>query len=310
MKIKNIAVFLGGNSSEREISLKSGYTIVKSLLEMGYNVYPIDMKYFSLNFFLKKSFDKVFISLHGKGGEDGTIQGLLNFLNISYTGSGVLTSSIAINKFLTKLVVRYLDINIIPGLLIDKYIYKKYCLFNKFDDYFCEKIFNNFGIPVLVKPNYLGSSIGIKVIDNIKDLKLYLYNSYKKFGDILIEKYIYGKEYTVSMLDGIVLPILKIKHKNIFYDYNSKYLLKKKCFRTHDLNISMVNIINKQSLDIWNLLKCKGSIRIDFLISKDNKIWFLEINTIPGMTNSSLLPFSANIIGINFNELVKKILYS
>ncbi len=310
MKIKNIAVFLGGNSSERKVSLKSGYSIVKSLLEMNFNVYPIDMKYFSLNFFLKKSFDKVFISLHGKNGEDGIIQGLLDFLNIPYTGSGILASSISINKFLTKLVVHNLNINVIPDFLINKYIYKKYCLFSKFDSYFCEKIFNNFGIPILVKPNCLGSSIGIKVINNIKDLELYLYYCYKNFGDVLIEKYIYGKEYTVGILDGKILPILKIEHKNIFYNYESKYLSKTNYFGIHDLDVEIMNIMNKQSLDIWNLLKCKGCIRIDFLLDNNNKIWFLEVNTIPGMTNSSLLPFAANIIGINFNKLVKKILFS
>ncbi len=310
MKIKNIAVFLGGCSSERDISLKSGYSIVKSLLDMNFFVYPIDMKYFSLNFFLKKSFDKVFIALHGKGGEDGTIQGLLDYLNISYTGSGVLTSSIAINKFLTKLLVSNLNINIIPNILIDKFIYKKYCLFKKFDNIFCKKVFNNLGIPVVVKPNTQGSSIGIKIINNIQDLQLYLYDCYKKFGDVLIEKYIYGKEYTVGVLNKKILPIIRIKPKNIFYDYKSKYILKNNYFYSHNLDTKIKNILNKQSLKIWNLLKCRGCIRIDFLIDNNNRIWFLEINTIPGMTNTSLIPYAANIIGISFNKLVKEILYS
>ncbi len=310
MKIKNIAVFLGGHSSERNISIKSGYSIVKSLLDMNFVVYPIDMKYFSLNFFLKKSFDKIFIALHGKGGEDGTIQGLLDYLNLSYTGSGVLTSSIAINKFLTKLLVSNLDINIIPNILINKFVYKKYCLFKKFNNIFCEKIFNDLGIPVIVKPNTQGSSIGIKIINDIKDLGLYLYDSYKKFGDILIEKYIYGKEYTVGILNKKILPIIRIKPKNIFYDYESKYIFKSNYFYPHNLDVKIKNILNETSLNIWNLLNCRGCVRIDFLIDNNNKIWFLEINTIPGMTNTSLIPYAANIIGISFNKLVKEILYS
>ncbi len=307
MKIKNVAVFLGGNSSERSISLKSGYEIVKSLLSMNFNVYPIDMKYFSLNFFLKKSFDKVFISLHGKGGEDGTIQGLLNFLKIPYTGSKVLASSIAINKFLTKLLVNKLNINIIPDFLFNKNIFNKYNLFN---NYWYEKLFLKLGVPILVKPNYQGSSIGIKIIDNVKNLKNYLYNNYKIFGDILLESYICGEEYTVGILDGKVLPIIKIKPKNIFYDYESKYLLKSDYIYSDNLNINLKNSLIKHSLDIWNLLKCKGCIRIDYLIDYNNKIWFLEVNTIPGMTKLSLIPYAANIIGINFNNVVKKILYS
>ncbi len=310
MKIKNIAVLFGGNSSERNISLKSGYEIVKSLLDMDFSVYPIDMKYFNLKFFLKKSFDKVFISLHGKGGEDGTIQGLLNFFNIPYTGSGILTSSIAINKFLTKLLVSKLNINIIPDFLINENIFNKYNLSGYLNENFCEKLLNKLNIPILVKPNYEGSSIGIKIIDNIKDLKIYLYDSYKMFGDILLESYIHGKEYTVGILDGKILPIIKIKPKNTFFDYESKYLLNSSYIYSDNLNINLKKKLIKQSLDIWNLLKCKGCIRIDYLVDYDNKIWFLEVNTIPGMTKLSLIPYAANIIGINFNDVVRKILYS
>ncbi len=310
MKIKNVAVFLGGNSTERNISIQSGYSIVKSLLEMNFVVYPIDMKYFCLDLFKKKSFDKVFISLHGKNGEDGTIQGFLDVLNIPYTGSNVFASSISMNKFLTKLLVCNLNINIIPDIYINKYNFKKYCLSNSVNDFYYKEIFNILGSPILIKPNNLGSSIGIKIIDNIKDLKLYLYDCYTKYGDLLIEKYILGTEYTVGILNGEVLPIIKIKPKNIFYDYESKYLYKSEYFYPNGLKSNIENILIQNSLNIWNLLKCKGCIRIDFLVDKYNNIWFLEINTIPGMTKLSLIPFAANIIGINFNNLVKKILYA
>lgn len=250
MKIKNVAVFLGGSSSEREISLKSGYSIVKSLLDMNFFVYPIDMKYFSLNFFLKKSFDKVFISLHGKGGEDGSIQGLLNFFKIPFTGSDVFASSLAINKFLTKLLVSKLNINVVPDFLVDDFFFKKYSSLGFFNDDFYEKIFYKLGIPILVKPNTQGSSIGIKIIDNIKDLKFYLYDCYKKFGDVLLESYIYGEEYTVGILNKKVLPIIKIKPKNFFYDYESKYLLKSNYIYPNGLNINLENILIKKSLKI------------------------------------------------------------
>ncbi len=310
MKIKNVAVFLGGNSAERNISIQSGYSVVKSLLEMNFSVYPIDMKYFCLDLFKKKSFDKIFISLHGKGGEDGSIQGFLDVLDIPYTGSNVFASSISINKFLTKLLVRNLNINIVPDIYINKYNFKKYYLRNSINNFYYEEIFSILGSPVLIKPNNLGSSIGIKIIDNILNLKLCLCDCYKKYGDLLIEKYILGDEYTVGILNGKVLPIIKIKPKNIFYDYESKYLSKSEYFYPNGLNSNIENTLIQNSLDIWNLLKCKGCIRIDFLVDKNDNIWFLEINTVPGMTNLSLLPFAANIIGIKFNDLVKKILYA
>ncbi len=310
MKIKNIAVFLGGDSWERDVSIKSGYNIVKSLLEMNFSVYPIDIKYLSWNIFLKKKIDKVFISLHGKFGEDGSIQGFLETLNIPYTGSNVFASSISINKFLTKLLVRNLNINIIPDFLINSFNFNKYCSLDSLNNNFCKKIFNILGFPILIKPNKSGSSIGVKIIDNINSLKLYLSNYYKKYGDILIEKYILGDEYTVGILNKKVLPIIKINPKNNFYDYKSKYLVKSKYCYPNGLKKNIEDILIKNSLDIWNLLECRGCIRIDYLVDKNNSVWFLELNTIPGMTNFSLVPFAAKIIGINFNNLIKEILYA
>ncbi len=311
MKIKKVAIFFGGNSSERNISIKSGFSVLRSLLNMGFDVYPIDMKYFSMELFLKNKFDKVFISLHGKNGEDGTIQGLLEFLNIPYTGSGIFASSISIDKYRTKKFLKSFGINVIPDFYINKGNFFKVCPLGYFDDFFCDKIISKLGFPLLIKPNDQGSSIGINLVKNIIELKFILNKCFSDFGNVLIEKYIYGDEYTVGIVSDDILPSIKIKYKNNFYDFNSKYFCKDiEYFFTDKLNKNLEKSIMDISWDIWKFLGCKGYGRIDFLLDKNDKFWFLEINTIPGMTHTSLVPLAAKYIGINFDNLIKKILYS
>ncbi len=311
MKIRNVAVFFGGKYSERYVSIRSGYEVLKSLLNIGLNIFPIDIKYFSLKLFMRIKIDKVFILLHGKMGEDGTIQGLLDFLNIPYTGSNVITSSICFNKFKAKLFLKNFKINVIPDFYIDKNNFSYLCPSGFFDDLFCSKIILSLGMPLLIKPNNNGSSIGIYVANNIKDFKYFLNKCFNKFGSVLVEKYIFGVEYTVGLLCGRVLPSIKIDHCNAFYSFNSKYKNKKtKYYCPSFLDINLEKKLSDISLRIWNYLDCKGCARIDFLLDKNNKFWFLEINTIPGMTKNSLIPLAAGKVGINFNNLVKKILYS
>ncbi len=302
MKIKNIALFLGGYSNERNISIKSSFEIFKTLFILGYNVYPIDIKYFSLNFFLKKKIDKVFISLHGRIGEDGCIQGLLEYLNIPYTGSNVFTSSLCINKYNTKIFLSNYNINIIPDFLLNK---KN---LNIYKNNFYENIFSKIGFPLLLKPNYCGSSIGINIIYNINNFKKNILKYIKKFNNILIEKYIFGTECTVGIVDGKVLCPIKINLSNNYFSYNIKYINKKYFIDKLDKKIEFK--IKNISIKIWNILNCKGCIRIDYIIDKNNNIWFLELNTIPGMTKNSLLPIAAKFSGINYINLIEKILYS
>lgn len=220
MKINNIALFFGGFSNERYISINSGYEIFKSLFNLGFNVYPVDTKYLSFNFFLKKNIDKVFIALHGYKGEDGSLQGLLDYLNIPYTGSGVFASSICIDKYKTKIFLSKFNINVLPGLLIKKNN------INIYNNNFYFNISLNIGFPIILKPNYYGSSIGINIVYNSICFKNKLLKYINKFGDFLIEKYIYGEEYTVGVLDGIVLPPIKIIKNNCIFNYNLKYKIK------------------------------------------------------------------------------------
>ncbi len=311
MRFKKIAVLFGGNSSERYISLKSGINVVKALNSLDLNVHPIDLNFFSLKNFINENYDKVFIALHGKNGEDGSIQGMLEFLNIPYTGSGIWVSSLSIDKFKTKSFLCNFGINTVPGFLINKTNISKYYISGMFNKYFCEMLLDKFGSPLIIKPNNEGSSIGISLSYNTYDLNLNLKKCYLNFNSVLVEKFIFGKEYTVGILNGLVLPIIRIKYKkSLFYDYNSKYNLNKVIYICpSDLNKKNVDILNNISINIWNILGCKDVIRLDFILDKNNKFMFLELNTIPGMTLNSLLPLSSEKIGINFVNLVKNILF-
>lgn len=299
---KKIAVLLGGNSSEREISIKSGQAILESLLKSGFQAHPIDLSTYSIMQLEKENFDKAYIALHGKGGEDGSIQGVLEYLKIPYTGSGIMASSISINKFRTKLLWKSIGLPTVP----DIYIEKK----NKESSYSSEiqKILK-LGFPILVKPNNQGSSIGITLVSRIEEINNAIHTAFKYDENILIEKFIQGKEYTVSILDNQVLPSIHISTKHYFYDYNAKYKsLSTQYFCPSGLNIAQEKILKKIVVSAWNILGCTGCGRIDVILDQENKFWLLEANTIPGMTQRSLLPMSAKEFGISFDELVLLIL--
>ncbi len=305
MKTKySVAIFFGGNSTERNISIQSGYSIFKVLINFNINVYPIDMKYFSLNDFLNIKINKVFISLHGKWGEDGSIQGMLDYFKIPYTGSGLFVSSLSIDKYKINFFLRKFNINVLPNFLLNnifrinklKYIY----IFNK--------IIKKISLPFIMKPNCHGSSIGLKLIYNFNDFKKYL-SINKSYKDILVEKYIIGDEYTVGIINGKVLCPIKIKYSSNMFDYKTKYIDRNVVYSIYINDFIKKKLIDI-SINIWNILGCKGCIRIDYIVDKFNNIWFLELNTVPGMTKNSLIPISANYYGISYSDLVLSILYS
>ncbi|QCI22088.1 D-alanine--D-alanine ligase [Buchnera aphidicola] len=298
---KKIAVLLGGTSSEREISIRSGNYIVQSLLKSGFNVHAIDTYNYSITDLKKEKFDKVYIALHGKGGEDGSIQGVLEYLKIPYTGSGIMASAISIDKFRTKLLWKSHNLPIIP----DVYIKKNAIPLNTY----AIKQILKLKFPVLVKPNNQGSSIGITLVSSAKELSKGINLAANYNDDILIEQFIIGKEYTVSILNQKTLPIINISTRNSFYDYNAKY----KSSSTEYLCPSKLNIkqekkLNEIAISAWNILGCKGCGRIDVILDHENKFWLLEVNTIPGMTNRSLVPIAAKEAGISFDKLVLLIL--
>ncbi len=302
--INNVAIFFGGNSTERDISIKSGYCIFKCLLKKNINVFPIDIKYFCLNDFLKMKIDKVFITLHGKIGENGIIQGFLEFLKIPYTGSGVFTSSLCINKYNTKKFLSNFKIKILP----DFFLSIKYINENKLFKLY-KKILLKLNIPFIIKPNNHGSSIGLNIINNFDNFKDYFIKNNFVFNDFVLEKYICGDEYTVSVLNSKVLCPINIKFKNKIFNFNYKYNnSNNNIFFSKNIKNNIKNKLISISKRIWMILNCKGCIRIDYIIDKSENIWFLEINTIPGMASNSLVAICSKYSNINYSKLILSIL--
>ncbi|QJC29002.1 D-alanine--D-alanine ligase [Enterobacteriaceae endosymbiont of Plateumaris rustica] len=299
-----IAVLYGGNSPERKISLISGYTILNALKKMGIKAYGLDTKNFPLFLLKKNKFQKIFIALHGKGGEDGSLQTILEYLNIPYTGSRSLASSITMNKFITKTLWKEYGLPVYPHFFLKKNdFYKKNYLEIK-------KNILKLNLPVCVKPNSTGSSLGVSKVDNIN----YLLDAIKKafiYSDsILIEKYIEGIEYTVSILGNKTLPSIKIESIYSLYNYKAKYIdTNTKYFCPSGLNKYKETELSELAMNAWNVLGCSGWGRIDVILDKKNNFQLLEINTCPGMTPHSLFPISAKKAGLSFYDVINEILF-
>lgn len=301
MENKKIAVLMGGNTGERSISLKGAKEVIKVLNKFGYRVLPVDTgkingKELAIKL-IKKKIDAAFILLHGPIGEDGTIQGFLEILGIPYTGSKVLASSIGMNKEFTKAV-----------LMHHKILTPKYQILYKNEKYKIKLTY-----PVVVKPTSQGSTLGVSVVPNIADLSSALKIAFKYGNKVLIEEYINGKEITVGVLEenGCVrtLPVIEIVPKAALYDYKSKYMHGE----SHHIippRISKVKqeLAGKIALKIYNLLYCRGIARVDMIVTRNEDIYVLEINTIPGLTKTSLIPEAARYDGILFESLIKKII--
>ncbi|WP_044010612.1 D-alanine--D-alanine ligase [Buchnera aphidicola] len=300
---EKIAVLLGGTSQERNISLISGYNILNSLLKSGIHAVAIDTKDFPITQLPHQKFTKAFIALHGRDGEDGTIQSVLKYLNIPFTGSKTLPSAISINKFKTKLLWQSFNLPVVPYLHINKHEFNKKFL-QKF-----KKNISLLGLPIIVKPNQEGSSIGITIVYSYETLYKACKTAFIFDNSILIEKFIYGEEYTISILGKKILPIIRICPENTFYNYNSKYLSNRTTyFCPSGLNKLKELELKKITLTAWNIIDGTGWGRVDVIMDYKNKFWLLEANTCPGMTDHSLFPMSAKKAGISYQILVQKIL--
>lgn len=303
-KKKNIkvGVICGGISSEREISLKTGEGIFMALKNCGYNAEYIDFKGDNVSVF--KNIDIAFLALHGKYGEDGTVQGLLELLKIPYTGSGVLASSLAIDKIFSKKIFNfekiptpaYMGLNLNTDIRIEEA--KK-------------DIIRKIGYPLVVKPSREGSTIGITIIQDEEDLEDAI--NFAKIYDsaILLEKFISGKQVTVSLIGDkpTALPITEIRPKSGFYDFKSKYTAGLTEYITPALlENKLEKAIKELAIRTHNCLGCYGVSRVDMIIDENDMPFILEINTMPGMTATSLVPKSANAAGISFEKLAEIIL--
>jgi D-alanine-D-alanine ligase len=294
MNIGRIGILLGGPSSEREISLKSGNAVYETLKSGGLDVVCIDIKdeASAKSDILKQDLDVAFIALHGRFGEDGSIQRLLDEIDLPYTGSGPRASRLALNKILSR------DIFIKNGIPVPRSKVLK-------RPYDIKKAAEGFNFPVVVKPSNEGSSIGLTIVDEKKDVKAALDKAFSYDKEILIEEYILGEDITVGILDDRPLPAIHIRPKTKFYSYEAKY--------TKGLTEYIVPSDLSDNINGWaqilgvachKALGCSSFSRVDLLLDKrSDRPVVLEVNTIPGMTSSSLMPKAAACIGIDFPHL-------
>jgi D-alanine-D-alanine ligase len=302
----HIGVLCGGLSEEREVSLRTGEAIYQGLLAKGYKVTKYDVNRDFLYNLKKGEFDLAFIALHGKYGEDGTIQGYLELLDIPYTGSGVLASSIAMNKIMTK---KLLSLETIPT--------PKFATLKKADirednlGAEVDRILNTIPLPVVVKAPTQGSSIGVYFVNAKEELAPAIKEAFQYDEEILIEEMLKGKELTVSILgnnEPLALPAIEIISNTGVYDYESKYTVGlSEHLIPAGISHEQEDLIKRYALAAYKAVGCRGLARVDFMLKENTEPMVLEINTIPGMTNTSLFPDAAKAAGIEFPELVDKL---
>ena len=288
-----VAVILGGTSFERDVSLKTGKAVVEACKINNYDVETviIDNNYKKFLPILKQA-DIVFNALHGTLGEDGTIQKWLEENNIRFTGSDSIHSALCMNKIQCKKILKK-----------NKFLTPKWVEFEKSLE------ITDVSLPCIVKPNAQGSTFGLSYVEKAKDLRHAIINSQKFDKNTLIEEYISGREITVGIIQETPMPIVEILPKNKIYDYKCKYTAGMSEYNCPaDIKKGLSEKIMSDSVKIFKLLGCKGYGRIDFIIDKNKNYYFLEINTLPGMTSTSLLPIAAKAQGLSFSELVKKII--
>ncbi|MDO4427040.1 MAG: D-alanine--D-alanine ligase [Moraxella sp.] len=293
-KFGKVAVVCGGFSAEREVSLKSGKAVLDALLSKGVDAHHFDPKETDIS--KLREYDRVFNVLHGTFGEDGSLQGVLDGLGVPYTGCGVLASAIAMDKFRCRLLWQALDLPNVPYVVLH-------------DDSDFEAVEADFGLPLFVKPASEGSSVGVVMIENKGDLAK-VYPTLKQYhGEILAEKAVMGGEYALSLLGDRALPSIRIIPKNKFYDYEAKYLRDDTTYQCpSDLTPEQEREMGELAKKAFNALGGRGWSRVDFLKSDDGKLYLLEINTVPGMTDHSLVPMAAKQMGIEFADLCVEIL--
>ncbi|MDC9580990.1 D-alanine--D-alanine ligase [Xenorhabdus sp. PR6a] len=301
--VDKIAVLLGGTSAEREVSLQSGHAVVAGLKEAGINAYSVDTKDFDVTKLKEEGFNKVFIALHGRGGEDGTLQGLLEFLQIPYTGSGVMASALSMDKLRTKQLWQGAKLPVSPYVVINSQ------KFEQVNDFQLKEYVQELGLPLMVKPNLEGSSVGMTKVNEYAELRGALALAFKYDTDVLVEKWLFGPEYTVGFLGNEALPSIRIQAPDVFYDYDAKYISNQTQYfcpsgLSEEKEQALLDIASKA----YKALGCRGWGRVDIMDDGNGNFYLLEVNTSPGMTSHSLVPIAARQAGLSFSQLVARIL--
>ncbi|MDO8260154.1 MAG: D-alanine--D-alanine ligase [Candidatus Magasanikbacteria bacterium] len=300
-----LALLSGGTSSERDISLISGEAVFGALDKTKYEIFRYDLKTDLENFItdaLEKKFSLVLPILHGAVGEDGKLQGMLEILNLKYVFSNTLAHAIAMDKNIAKTIVRSVDIPTPESILI-----------TKTDNYNLNKIIEKLGFPIMVKPIDTGSSVGISKANNSVELSTGISKALQYSNDIILEKYITGREFTVPVMGNKnpeALPVIEIIPKLAdFYDYRSKY---EEGGSEHicpaQIDKALSDKLKTAAIKIFKAMKCSDLARVDFMMDAENNFYFIEINTIPGMTSVSLVPDAARATGLEFSEFLDNLI--
>jgi len=292
LKTKRIGVLMGGLSAEREVSLKSGAAVLAALTRQGYDAVGIDVGRDLAARLSSEQVELAFIALHGRFGEDGSVQGMLELMGIPYTGSGVLASALAINKIYSKAMFAAAGLSVAPYRVLRR----------------GEKPDESQVLPVVVKPSQEGSSVGVSIVKEQSQMDKALADAFAYDEEILVEKFIKGQEVQVGILDGRALGAIEIVPKNEFYDFEAKYT---DGMAEHILPARLPEPVYHSVLKAGERahasLGCHGYSRVDFLVTESGEAFILEVNTLPGMTDLSLLPEIARGAGIGFDELVARI---
>jgi D-alanine-D-alanine ligase len=289
-----VAVLLGGTSAEREISLQSGTAILKALRNENIAADAVDTKDSGWLQNITENYAHTFIALHGLNGEDGTVQAALALQGISYTGSGVLASALAMDKIRSKQLWRGINLPTPAFTLVD-------------DAGNWQAIIDELGT-VIVKPVREGSSIGMTIARNAEELKHSYYEAKKYDQNVLVEKWIEGEEYTVAILGRKTLPAIRLETDNAFYDYEAKYISEDTRYHCPcGLQQEELDEMNAMAIQAFDSLGCSDWGRVDFMRNKKGGFLLLEVNTVPGMTSHSLVPMAAKAAGMSFDKLVLRI---
>ncbi|MBF8702389.1 D-alanine--D-alanine ligase [Pseudomonas putida] len=291
-----VAVLYGGKSAEREVSLKSGAAVIDALTTAGVDVVAIDVGDDLLDRLQSEKIDRAFIILHGRGGEDGSMQGLLECLGIPYTGSGILASALAMDKLRTKQVWQSLGI---PT--------PRHAVLASESD--CLQASTELGFPLIVKPAHEGSSIGMAKVNSTQELVAAWQDAAKYDSQVLVEQWIHGPEFTVAVLRGQVLPPIALGTPHVFYDYDAKYIANDTQYR---IPCGLDSVKEQELIDLTaracDAIGIEGWGRLDVMQDEQGRFWLLEVNTAPGMTDHSLVPMAARAAGLDFQQLVLAIL--
>jgi D-alanine-D-alanine ligase len=295
-----VAVMLGGTSAERDVSLKSGMAVLKGLVAKGIDAHAFDPAAHSLQELVEQKFDRVFIALHGRGGEDGSMQGALQILEMPYTGSDVLGCALGMDKVRCKQIWHSLGLPTANWRVVTQ---------AEVEQVNVEAMLQELGGRVIVKPAREGSSIGMSIADNGRSLALALQHAAEFDDDLLVEQWVEGAEYTIGILEGKALPVIRLQTPHEFYDFEAKYQANDTQYHcpaglSDDDEASLRMLAERAFAAIGG----SGWGRIDVMRNNAGEWFLLEANTVPGMTEKSLVPMAAKVAGLQFNDLVERIL--